>query len=310
MAEDAHEADGREDDGMKIGIAGLGRMAENIGARLMDQGHTLVIWNRTPAKTKALAERGATVVGSAADVASQAEVIITMLTDGAAIDAVYRGPNGLLSGDVAGKLFIDMSTVRSDVEVALAKDVRGKGAALVDCPVGGSVNPARDGKLFGFLGGEPADAERAKPIVDQLCRRVEYCGPVGSGALMKLAINLPLIVAWQAFGEAFALCRDLGFTPERLVDIFADTNGANNAFRGRASKIADIIAGRDAGPVTFSLANAQKDARTMAEEGKARGVELPLIEGSIACFGEAIDAGWADADGSSQPVYWAKRGAK
>jgi 3-hydroxyisobutyrate dehydrogenase len=293
---------------MNIGIAGLGRMAENIGARLMDQGHKLVIWNRTPEKTKALAARGAKVVGSPAEVATQAEAVITILTDAAAIDAVYNGPNGLLSGEVKGKLFIDMSTVRSETEVELAKEVRAKGAGLVDCPVGGSVVPARDGKLFGFMGGEQADADRAKPILEQLCRRLEYCGPVGSGALMKLAINLPLIVAWQSFGEAFALCRDLGMTPERLVDIFADTNGANNAFRGRAAKIADILAGREAGLVTFSLANAQKDARTMAEEGRARGLELPLIERSIACFGEAIAAGWGASDGSAQPVFWAKRG--
>ena len=127
---------------------------------------------------------------------------------------------------------------------------------------------------------------------------------------MKLAINLPLIVAWQSFGEAFALCRDLGFTPERLVDIFADTNGANNAFRGRASKIADILAGRDAGETTFSLANAQKDARTMAEEGRARGVDLPLIERSVACFGDAIAEGWGGQDGSSHLAYWSKRGLK
>jgi 3-hydroxyisobutyrate dehydrogenase len=295
---------------MKIGIAGLGRMASNIGARLMDQGHTLIVWNRTPEKTKPLAERGATVVGSPAEVASQAEAVVTILTDAAAIDAVYNGPNGLLSGDVKGKLFIDMSTVRPETEVALSKKVREKGAALVDCPVGGSVVPARDGKLFGFMGGEPADAERARPILEQLCRRLEYCGPVGSGALMKLAINLPLIVAWQAFGEAFALCRDLGFTPQRLTDIFADTNGANNGFRGRAAKIATIMAGGDGGEVTFSLANAQKDARFMAEEGRARGLELPLIERSITCFGEAIDAGWGTQDGSSQPVYWARRGRK
>lgn len=293
---------------MKIGIAGLGRMAAAIGARLIDQGHTLMVWNRTPEKTTPLAAMGAKVAGSPAEVAGASDVIITILTDAAAIDAVYGGGNGLLSGNVAGKLFIDMSTVRPETEVALAKRVREKGAALVDCPVGGSVVPARDGKLFGFMGAEPADAERAKPVLDQLCRRLEHCGPVGSGALMKLAINLPLIVAWQSFGEAFALCRDLGFTPERLVDIFADTNGANNAFRGRASKIATIMTGGDAGEVTFSLANAQKDARTMAEEGKARGLELPLIERSIACFGEAIAAGWGVADGSSQPVYWAKRG--
>ena len=295
---------------MLLGIAGIGRMAQNIGERLLDQGHTLVIWNRTTDKTKALAARGARVVGSAAEVASRAEVVITMLTDAAAVEAVYNGPNGLLSGDVRDKLFIDMSTVRPPTAVALAKAVRAKGAALVDCPVGGSVNPARDGKLFGFMGGDEADAERARPILEQLCRRLEYCGPSGSGALMKLAINLPLIVGWQAFGEAFALCRDLGISPERLTDIFADTNGAHNGFRMRAPMIAKIMTGANAGAVTFSLANAQKDARFMAEEGKARGLDLPLIERAVACFGEAIDAGWGDADGSSQPVYWAKRGAK
>ena len=295
---------------MKIGIAGLGRMASNIGERLLDQGHTLVVWNRSPEKTKALAARGATVVGSAADVASQSEVVITILTDAAAIDAVYNGPNGLLSGNVKGKLFIDMSTERPQTAVELAKMVGAKGAALVDCPVGGSVNPARDGKLFGFMGGEPADAERARPVLEQLCRRLEYCGPSGSGALMKLAINLPLIIGWQAMGEAFALCRDLGIPPERLTDIFADTNGAHNGFKMRAPMIAKIMNGDAAGAVTFSLANAQKDARLMAEEGKARGLDVPLIERTVACFGEAIDAGWADADGSSQPVYWAKRGQK
>jgi 3-hydroxyisobutyrate dehydrogenase len=293
---------------MKIGIAGLGRMAENIGARLMDQGHTLIVWNRTREKTTALERRGAEVVGSPAEVATQSETIVTILTDAAAIEAVYNAPNGLLSGNVAGKLFIEMSTVRPETEIALAKQVRAKGGALVDCPVGGSVVPAREGKLFGFMGGEQADADRARPILEQLCRRLEYCGPVGSGALMKLAINLPLIVAWQSFGEAFALCRDLGMSPERLVDIFADSNGANNAFRGRAAKIAAMLGGGDGGLVTFSLANAQKDARTMAEEGRARGLDLPLIERSIACFGEAIAAGWDKQDGSAQPVYWAKRG--
>jgi 3-hydroxyisobutyrate dehydrogenase len=294
---------------MKIGIAGLGAMGSNIAAHLIDRGHTLTVWNRTAGKTKPLGERGAEVVNSPADVARRSDTIITILTDAAAIDAVYHGVNGLLSGDVAGKLFIEMSTVRPETERALAQAVRAKGAAFVDCPVGGSTAPAREGKLFGFMGGEQADAERAKPILEQLCRRLEYCGPAGSGALMKLAINLPLMVAWQAFGEAFALVRDLGLPPERLVDIFADTNGANNAVRMRAPKMAVLMHGGDAGPVTFSLSNALKDARTMAAEGKARGIALPLIEKTADCIEEAVQAGLGDGDCAGQPVFWRTRGS-
>jgi 3-hydroxyisobutyrate dehydrogenase len=293
---------------MNIGVAGLGSMGAAIAAHLIDLGHAVTVWNRTAAKTKPLAAMGAKVAATPAELASASEGVITILTDAAAIDAIYGGPDGLLSGDVAGKLFVEMSTVRPETEIALAKKIKDKGAALVECPVGGSTAPARDGKLFGFAASETADFERAKPILDQLCSRVEYCGPTGSGALMKLAINLPLMVAWQAFGEAFALVRDLGFSPERMVDIFAATNGANNAVRARAPKIAQIMQGKDAGPVTFSLSNAVKDARTMAAEGRARGVELPLIAKAAECLDEAAKAGWGAGDASAQPVYWMRRG--
>ena len=97
-----------------------------------------------------------------AEVAAASEAVITMLTDGAAIEAVYNGPNGLLSGDVKGKLFIEMSTVAPKVETDLAPKVRAKGAALVECPVGGSTAPARKGQLLGLMGAEPADAARAQ----------------------------------------------------------------------------------------------------------------------------------------------------
>jgi 3-hydroxyisobutyrate dehydrogenase len=191
---------------MHIGVAGLGRVGAAIGARLLEVGHTLTVWNRTSDKAKPLAQSGATVARDPAELAGHAEVIITILTDAAAIDAVYGGPSGLLSGNVAGKLFIEMSTVRPHSEIALAARVRPKGATMADCPVGGTVGPARQGKLIGVMGGEPADAARARPVLEQLCRRLEHVGPVGAGATMKLAINLPLMVYWQAFGEALAMC--------------------------------------------------------------------------------------------------------
>ena len=119
---------------------------------------------------------------------------------------------------------------------------------MVECPVGGSTAPARQGKLLGLMGAEPADAERAKPILNQLCRRLEHCGPVGTGASMKLAINLPLMVAWQAYGEAFAIARSAGWEPKRLLDLFVDTNGANPAHEKPRRDDRDDVRGARSGP--------------------------------------------------------------
>ena len=140
----------------------------------------------------------------------------------------------MLSGDVKGKLFIEMSTVRPAVPQEMSAKVKAKGAAFVECPVGGTTGPASEGKLFGFAGGEPADVERAMPILKQMCRRVEHVGPAGAGARMKLAINLPLLVYWQSLGEALSLVRDLKIEPARLMDILADTSGAASMMKNRA----------------------------------------------------------------------------
>jgi len=97
--------------------------------------------------------------------------------------------------------------------------VRASGGRFVECPVGGTTGPARQGKLFGFMGAEPGDAALARPILDQLCRRLEHVGPVGNGALAKFTINMPLMIYYQALGEALSMARDIGLPPERLMDI-------------------------------------------------------------------------------------------
>src|SRR3954467_14901292 len=179
---------------MQIGIAGLGRMGAAVAARLMEVGHTVTVWNRTPDKAKPLVDAGAKQCATPEDLAEHSEVIITMLTDADAIDHVYNGEQGLLSGDAHEKLFIEMSTVRPEVEIALAKVVRAGGGRFIECPVGGTTGPARQGKLFGFMGAEAGDASLAKPILDQLCRRLEHVGPAGNGAPAKLTLNIPLLI--------------------------------------------------------------------------------------------------------------------
>lgn len=292
---------------MKIGVAGLGAMGSAIAARLLEVGHQVSVWNRSAEKAKPLAAAGASVVNSPAALTDACEAVITMLTDGAAIDAVYGGPSGLLSGNAKGKLFVEMSTVPPKVPVALAGKVRAAGAAFVECPVGGSTTPARQGKLLGLMGAEPADATRARPILEQLCRRVEHCGPVGTGAAMKLAINLPLMVAWQAYGEAFAIARQAGWEPKRLLDLFADSNGANNALKMRVDMIVAMLEGRDPGPTTFSIANGLKDLKTMVETGEAAGADMPATKAALAGFADATRDGRGEADGAHMAVYWAGR---
>jgi 3-hydroxyisobutyrate dehydrogenase len=292
---------------MKVGIAGTGRMGAAIAARLMGLGHELTVWNRTAEKTKELAAAGAKVAASPTALAGSADVVITILTDEKAIEALYSGSQGLLSGGVTGKLFIEMSTVRPEVEVALAGKVKQKQAAMIDCPVGGTTGPAREGKLFGFVGGEDADVARARPLLDQMCRRAEHVGPVGSGARMKLAINLPLFVYWQALGEALLLCRCLKIEPERLMSILADTSGTANVLKVRSVAVAAHLTGKDPGPVSFAVDLVCKDLRTMIAEAKALGGTLPVAETALKCFEDAARSGLGAADQSVLPSQWARR---
>ena len=132
-------------------------------------------------------------------------------------------------------------------------------------------------------------------------------GPIGAGTAMKLAINLPLMVAWQAYGEAFAIARSVGWEPKRLLDLFADTNGANAALKGRAEMIVTMLEGRDPGPTTFSIANAVKDLRTMIETGESKGADMIATRAALAGFEDATKHGFGGDDGSRMAVYWSGR---
>jgi 3-hydroxyisobutyrate dehydrogenase len=292
---------------MQIGVAGLGKMGAAIARRLKEVGHDVAVWNRSPDKAKPLAEAGATVAKTPRELAERCEIVISMLTDAAAIDAVYHGADGLLAGNVADKLFIEMSTVRPQTEVALAAKVRAKGAAYVECPVGGTTGPARQGKLLGLAGGAPAALERARPILNALCRRLEHLGPVGAGSSMKLAINLPLLVAYQALGEAYVLCRQVGLSPQALMQLFADTSGAPNVLKVRGPAVAEALAGGPGIAATFDVDSIRKDLRTMLAEAKVLRAELPLVERTLAIFDEAAGQGWGGRDGSALPAYWPAR---
>jgi 3-hydroxyisobutyrate dehydrogenase len=292
---------------MHIGIAGIGNMGSAIGARLMEAGHKLTVWNRTAEKTKSLADAGAVVAKTPAELTSSVDVVISLLIDAAASDAVYHGPQGLLAGDAKGKMFIEMATVTPEAQAKLAEAVRATGAAYVECPVSGSVIPARTGKLLGLMGAEPADAARARPLLEQMCRRVMHAGPVGSGTILKLAVNLPLMIYWQALGEQLSMCKTLTIDPAELLEFLAETSGAATVLKQRMPGIVAKLKKVPSSQRTFSLDGGIKDVRQMLAEGEKRGLELPLLKQTLACYEEAKRAVGGSEEVSNVSVYWAGR---
>ena len=289
----------------RVGIAGTGRMGTAIGLRLMGLGNQIVVWNRNSGRTAHLAERGAVVTGSPTELAAEAELVITTLTDTRAIEEVYLGGAGLLAGPVDGRLFIEMSTVEPATIVSIAARVREAGATLIDCPVAGSVGPAMNGTLVGYAGGAESDVARARPVLDGLCRRVEHVGEVGAGARVKLAVQLPMHLYWQTLGEAMALCRPLELDPSRLVDIIIDTPGAPKALAERRDAIVAVLRGEHQAGTAFDIDSVRKDLRIMVTEALSLGFDTPMAEVALESFDRVAGRGFGGEPAAALTRHWA-----
>ncbi|GAB3645314.1 NAD(P)-dependent oxidoreductase [Ramlibacter alkalitolerans] len=295
---------------MRIGIAGTGRMGSAIARRLASCGHELRVWNRTRARAEPLLQEGLRWADTPRELAQASEIVISMLTDGAALAAVYDGDRGLFSARAGDALFIDMSTVPPATQQEMARRAAHAGAAYLECPVGGSVGPASEGKLIAFVGGSETDLARAQPVLQQLCKRIEHVGGHGAGATMKLAVNLPLMVYWQTLGEALSLMQPLGLDPKRAIEILADSSGGPNMLKVRGAMIAQALAGQASGTVTVDLATLRKDLAAMLEEGGAHGRQLPLTAATLASFERAAARGLDGADCTQLPVWWLAEGGR
>jgi 3-hydroxyisobutyrate dehydrogenase len=282
-------------------------MGSAIAQRLMSVGHEVSVWNRDQAKTGPLVDGGAKLSSTPAKLIAGCEAVIVMLLNDAANEAVYRGPDGVLQAKLAGKLIIDMSTLRPDTMQTTGAAVAQKGGAFVESPVGGSMGPAKEGKLFALVGGEEADVARAMPVLEQLCRRIEHIGALGSGATMKLAVNLPLLAYWQALGESLTICKPLNLPADRLIDILSDTAGTPTAMKGRGAVIAKVLGGAPLGPTVFGLSAARKDLATAVQFAATLNAELPVAAGALGCYEEAEASGLGDADATAISSRWPQR---
>ncbi len=283
---------------MRVGIAGLGRMGRAIAGRLGAAGFELAGWNRSAGKRIGLAVEAA----QPRALAESAVIILTSLTDDAAVDSVYAGPDGLLAGPVAGKLFIETSTVRPDTIRRLADRVTAAGAALVDAPIAGGPAVVEAGQSLAFVGGEPEAIERVLPILMAYCRRIEIMGPVGSGAAMKLAANLPIGVYFQALAEAMALGQRHGLDLKHMLEIMVDSPGAIQVL---PRKVPAILGTADAVP--FDIAGVRKDLLTMTAAAQLAGVPTPAASGALSAYAAATASGWGERDFAAIVRFWSDK---
>jgi len=278
---------------MRVAIAGLGRMGRAFAAKIAAEGVPVTVWNRTAGQAGDLPE-----AATPAALVATADIILTSLTDDAAVEAVYAE---LLARPVAGRLFVEMSTIRPETVRAIAAQVEAAGGRLIDAPVAGGPAVVAASQSLAFVGGAPDDVERARPVLALFCRKIAPMGPVGSGTVMKLVANLPIGVYFQALAEGLALGRSHGLDLETMLGVMLDSPGALAAL---PRKVPAILG--QGGDVPFDIAGVRKDLLAMTAACHRAGVPTPAATGALSAYAGATAAGWGTKDFSTIVNFWAE----
>jgi len=279
---------------MKIGIIGFGKMGAAIAARLVECGHEVVAWSRDIQKVEIsnIAKGAATPQ----QVIQKSDVILSILANDEATERAYFGENGICHAQLDGKIIVEMCTMLPERAKQLCQAVLGAGGAFLECPVGGTVKPARDGALVGMAAGDPKTFDEVKPLLGELTRRLDFLGDVGNAAAMKLAINLPLMVYWGALGEAVALLGRHNIDVEQAFDILTDSSGAIGPAKARQAPIIELIKKGESGVSNLAIDQAIKDMNLMKSQASQNGVDCPIITAALDTARSANDAGWDKKD--------------
>ncbi len=276
---------------MKVGLVGLGRMGRAIHARLVQSGCEVTAWDREPRAMKAAGQQGWRLAEHPRAVAEAADSVISIITEDHGVRGIFRGKNGFLSGEVRGKLFIEMSTLQPMTGRELAPVVEAAGAALIEAPVLGTIPSVREGKLLALVGGRPEHLERALPLLKLLTRKVVHLGPNGAGYAMKLAANLGLAAYIQATAEALALGEREGLKLSQMLDVLSEAPTANAWLASKKG----LLMGEPA-DITLDLKTLRKDIMSAVATGALDGTAMPLAAGVLAALSAAVAQGWGDKD--------------
>jgi 3-hydroxyisobutyrate dehydrogenase/2-hydroxy-3-oxopropionate reductase len=263
-------------------------MGAPMAGRLLDAGHDLAVWNRTPARADALVARGAAAAATPAEAVADAEIVVTMVADPQALREVVDGIAGSIEPDA---VFVEMSTVGPTAIRSVAERLRP--VRVLDAPVLGSVPQAEAGSLTILVGGDRDPLARCTDVLEAM-GRIVHVGPAGAGATVKLANNAAGMSALVALGEVLSFTDRAGLDPETVLDAIGMGPLASFVERWRYG-----VTGSTGGRVDFRLVLARKDLALAADEAQELGVRLRMVREAIAACDEAIAAGLGDEDNTA-----------
>ncbi|MBI3960263.1 MAG: NAD(P)-dependent oxidoreductase [Chloroflexi bacterium] len=253
----------------RIGFVGLGIMGRGMAHNLLKAGFSVRVWNRTASRAEALAEAGAIIGSSPADVAAHSDSIITCVSDTPDVQAVILGENGIIHGARSGSLVIDMSTISPQATIEIARQLNAVGVQMLDAPISGGSEGAVKGTLSIMIGGEAADVERAMPAFQAMGKTITHVGAQGAGQTVKL-VNQILVV-----GNCLAMCEAMVFAQAGGVDLEKCLNAVTGGAAGSwmlANRGPQIMR-RDWRP-GFTINLQQKDVRLILKEADELGVPV------------------------------------
>ena len=284
-----------------VGLIGLGLMGKPMGHNLLRAGFPLVVWNRTKERSDDLVHDGAKWAPSPRDVASQSDVLITIVSDPPAVEQVLWGDSGVLEGLRRGSVYIDSSTVSPELALKAARACSDRGAAYLDAPVTGGTWGAEKGELVFMVGGQKETLDRAKPVLEALGKRFFLLGPNGAGQTVKLAMNLLLALEVQALAESLALVTNAGIPGERLIEVMQSSMARAGVLDVKAPQML-----KNEYPPSFPLRLMHKDIRLAIELAKKEGVRVPAAEAAYGVYSAINDSAKEDLDYAAVARFWEK----
>ena len=289
-----------------VGLIGLGLMGGPMGRNLLRAGFPLVVWNRTKAKADDLVREGAKLAANPREVAAQADVLITIVSDPPALEEVLFGAkaanSGALDGLRTGSTLIDSSTVSPELARRVAAACAERGVDFLDAPVTGGTWGAEKGELVFMIGGKAEVLERVKPVLEAVGKKFLLLGPNGAGQTVKLGMNLLLALQVDAFAEALALVTSAGVPAEKLMEVLQSSMARSGVLDVKAPM---MVKGEF--PASFPLRLMHKDVRLALELARDRGVTLPCARPRMRTYSavkKAADAANEDPDFSAVARFW------
>jgi 3-hydroxyisobutyrate dehydrogenase-like beta-hydroxyacid dehydrogenase len=278
---------------MRIGFLGLGNMGAAIAANLVKARHDVTVWNRSAAKARPLIEAGALLAATPKEAASGREAVITMLADDAALDAVLDSDAGIMAGLGKGALHISMSTIAVATAERLAHEHHSRGQRFMCAPVFGRPEAAAAGKLFIVAAGDPADVDKANPLLSAIGQRVFTVGAKPSSAsLVKLCGNFMILSAIESLAEAMTLAEKGGVPKAQLLEVLTGSLFDTPVFHNYGK----ILVEERFRPAGFAAPLGLKDMRLAGQSAEALRVPMPSLSllrdhllQTIAVEGEDID---------------------